>query len=71
MRADPAALAMSLPSSTPPAAHDPATALPVADASPTIASPATPGAMPPCGGAPNCSANTIHPCGSVRISVSD
>ena len=47
MRADPAALAMSLPSSTPPAAHDPATALPVADASPTIASPATPGAMPP------------------------
>ena len=49
MRADPAALAMSLPSSTHPAAHDPATALPVADASPVTASGATPGAMPPPG----------------------
>ena len=49
MRADPAALAMSLPSSTPPAAHDPATALPVAEASPAIASTATPSAMPPLG----------------------
>ncbi len=49
MRADPAALAMSLPSSTNPAAHDPATALPVAEASPVTASGATPGAMPPPG----------------------
>jgi urea transport system permease protein len=49
MRADPAALAMSLPSSTHPAAHDPATALPVAEASPVAPSGATPGAMPPPG----------------------
>ena len=49
MRADPAALAMSLPSSTNPAAHDPATALPVAEASPVAPSGATPGAIPPLG----------------------
>jgi len=49
MRADPAALAMSLPSSTNPAAHDPATALPVAEAPPVAASGATPGAIPPSG----------------------